>query len=251
MTPPPMIPNEDAETVTQAPVVETTETHLSRQENELIKELLRPGVSIEAVIPSDASAEDLWRTLDACSRGLKLLEARTLRLRPIIGHLLRIFEGKPSLYHELGYESYADFMSRGVYKLLGLRRTSAYDARLAARWPQITADRYVKIGPKKLAIVSQIVTPTSPNAEALLQVAERMKLPEFKEYTVQRGMLREGEHTGATITITTNRAIYSHWREFFSDPRVHKRVGSKDFGEILESMIQECSGEWLQDDDES
>ncbi len=244
MTPPATTPTD---LVMNAPIVETDKTHLNAQENQLLKELLRPGASIEAVIPPDASPEDLWRTLDACVRGLRLLEARTLRLKPIIGKILLIFEQKPSLYKDLGFETYSDFMRKGVYDTLGLHHTSAYEGKLVARdWPQIDPDRYVKIGPKKLNILSKFATGRSPNAEALLQTVEKMKVPEARQYFEQRGFIERGETEGAVITITTNQAVYRHYKRFFGDSRVHEAVGSKDADKILEALIQEGEGSWLE-----
>jgi hypothetical protein len=228
-------------------VVETPQTHLSEKENALLRELLRPGVSIDAVIPQDATAEELWNTLDACVRGLRLLEARICRLKPIIGRILLQFEQKPSLYKSLGYETYSDFMSRGVYATLGLHRTSAYESKLVARdWPQIDPDRYVKIGPKKLNIIAKTgITGNNSTAETLLKVAEKMKVEEFRTYVEQRGFIPYGESTGATLTIPTNRNRYLMFKEFFEDGRVHSVVGSAKSDDILEALIQECYSEWI------
>ena len=239
-----------AELPTNCEVLETERTHLNHEENMLLRELLRPGASIEALIPPDAEPEELWKTLDACVRGLGLLEARMCRLKPVIGRILLIFEKKPSLYKSLGYDTYSDFMDKGVYGVLGLHRTSAYDGKLVARdWAQVGPDRYAKaLGPKKIAILSKFVKGSSPNAEAWLQTAESMKVSELREYCVQRGFIEAGETEGTTITITTNRAIRGLYEEFFSDGRVCSKCGTKDRGKILERMIQECSAEWLQEE---
>ena len=237
-----------AELPTTCEVLETERTHLNHEENMLLRELLRPGASIEVLIPTDAEPEELWKTLDACVRGLGLLEARMCRLKPIIGRILLIFENKPSLYKALGFETYSAFLDNGVYGALGLHRTSAYEGKLVARdWPQIGPDRYAKaLGPKKIAILSKFVKGSSPNSESWLQTAESMKVSELREYCVQRGFIERGETVGAVITITASRSIYDEWKEFCSDGRVQSKVGTKDHGKILRAMIQECSAEWLQ-----
>jgi hypothetical protein len=241
------IPTEIAELPTTCEVLETERTHLNHEENMLLRELLRPGASIEVLIPPEAEPEELWKTLDACVRGLGLLEARMCRLKPVIGRILLIFENKPSLYKALGYETYSAFMDNGVYGTLGLHRTSAYEGKLVARdWPQVGPDRYAKaLGPKKIAILSKFVKGSSPNSESWLETAESMKVGELREYCSQRGLIEAGETEGATITITTNRAIRGLYEEFFSDGRVQSKCGTKDRGEILKAMIQSCSGEWL------
>ena len=232
--------------VADAPALERSYSHLNAEEHALIRELLRPGASIDAAIPDDADPQTLWRTRDACVRGLALLETRICRLKPIIGRILTMFERKPSLYKELGYNTFGDFMQRGVYAILKLHTTSAYEARMLAKdWPQLTPDRYAKIGPKNLNILSKFATGKDSNAEMLLEAAERMTVKELKEYVEQRGFIEPGETTHAIITIHTNQDVLSYFKEVFNDGRVHSVVGSKDHGVILKSMMQECHGEWI------
>lgn len=240
---------QEDEVVAESQIVERSNTHLTQEENELLKALLRPGASIDAIIPEDPDPKELWKTLDACTKGLDLLTKRALRLRPIIGRILMIFESKPSLYKELGYESFTQFIKKGVYEELGLHRTAGFESLLVARkWPQISSDRYANgIGPKKINLLSKAgVTGKSPNAEMLLQTAEKMKVGEFAQYMEQRGMLAPGEGTGVTITIHSNRSIYSLWKQAVNDGRVHSIVGSKEHDKILEAMLAECYSDWIQ-----
>lgn len=234
------------EIVTESHVVERDRTHLNDAENALLRELLRPGAAIEAVIPADAAPEQLWRTLDACVRGLGLLEARSLRLKFIVGKLLLVFENRPSLYKELGYETYSDFMNKGAYEKLGLHRTSAYEGRMAATWPQLTPDRYAgKLGPKKMNILNKFMGGGNSNAEEWLQAAESMKVGELKQYVEERSLIGRGETVGVTITIQTNLNVFQHWKSFCNDGRIHQVVGSKDHGQILKAMIEEVFDEWI------
>jgi hypothetical protein len=203
MTPPvTTLTNDMAELPATCSIVETQRTHLNQEEQELLKELLRPGASVEAVIPDDATPDQLWRTLDACVRGLNMLESRARRLHPIIGRILLIFQDKPSLYKDLGYETFSEFMEKGVYGTLGVHRSAAYVGKLVARdWPQLNPDRFAKIGPKKLEIISKFSKGNDP---------------------------------------------YDHVKEFFTNPRVHSYVGTKDWGEILEALVQEGESSWLE-----
>lgn len=237
----------DTEIVAESHTIERDRTHLNEQEHTLIKELLRPGASIEAIIPADATPEDLWKTLDACVRGMSLLEARMLRIKPIIGRLLVMFENKPSLYKGLGYKTYSEFMTRGVYDKLGLHRTSAYEAvRLAKDWQQVTPDQYAKIGTKNMNTLSKFCSGRDRNADTWLKAAETMKVTEFNSYVEQRGFLSPGEAKGATIIIHTNQSVWDHWKEFRTDPRIHGAVGSKQEDIILEALMQECFDEWIE-----
>lgn len=238
---------QNAEMIADAPMVERDRTHLGDREHSLLKELLRPGASIEAVIPEDAAPEELWHTLDACVRGLGALEARVTRLKPIIGKILVMFENRPSLYKELGYDTYSDFMQRGVYDRLGLHRTSAYEGKLAARdWPQLTPDRYTKVGTKNLNVLAKAgITGRNSNAEAFLSTAENMTHGQFKEYMTQRQLISPGEADGVTFYITTNRNRLALFNAFFNDSRVRSVCGSKVKDEILEHAIQEVFDEWI------
>jgi hypothetical protein len=243
---------EPSDEVADSHIVERDRTHLTEQEQALLKELLRPGVSIDSVIPPEASAENLWKTLDACIRGMGILETRMLRLRPVIGKLLVIFENKPSLYKELGYETWSEFMKNGVNGILGLHRTAAYQSLYVAReWKQIDPDRYAKLGPKRMEILKQVTTGSSPNAETWLKTAESMKVGQLQAYVEQRGFTTPGETAGATITIPTNQAVYSQWRGLIGDGRIQSWVGSKEPGKILEAMIQETYNEWVTKYEES
>jgi hypothetical protein len=250
MTPLEPLQTDDAasDMVVNGHIVERDRTHLNEREHALLKELLRPGASIEAVIPADAPPSDLWKTLDACVRGLGLLEARICRLKPIIGRILVMFENKPSLYKDLGYETYSDFMKQGVYEKLGLHRTSAYEGKMVAQsWPQITPDRYAgKLGPKKMGIIAKTgITGRSSNAEMILQTAESMSVRQFQAYVEQRGMLAHGEANGATFTIQTNLNRYALFKAFFADGRIQSVAGSKDADIIMECVIQEIYNEWI------
>lgn len=235
-----------AEIVTEAHVVEQNGNHLNGREQALLIELLRPGVKIESVIPDNADPKELWATLDACSRGMGLLDARTLRVRYIVGHILLLFEAKPSLYKSLGHKSYHDFMHTGVYTTLGISATVAYEAKKAAEFKQLTPDRYAKIGPKKMNILTKAaITPSNPNVENWLKTAESMKVPELKTFMEQRGHLNKGESDKACLAINTNQDRMALFRAFFNDGRVQSVCGSKEWDVILQSAIQEVYDEWI------
>ena len=140
--------------IAESPIIERERTHLSPSEHELLRELLRPGASIEAVIPEDADPKELWHVLDVCVGGLALIDARGTRLKFIIGKILVMFEQKPSLYKDLGYNTYTEFLRAGAYDTLGLHRTSAIEGKQAVQeWPQLTPDTYAQIGPKKINVL--------------------------------------------------------------------------------------------------
>jgi hypothetical protein len=241
-----MTPPEAGQEVAAAHTIERDRTHLNEHEQTLLKQLLAPGAIIEAVIPADAPAEELWTTLDACVRGYRILDARSTRLRLIIGKLLIIFENKPSLYKTLGYDTFFDFMRKGAYDTLGIHRSSAYEGKRAAKnWPQLSPDRYASIGVKNIELLNKFTNGKSPHAEEWLDRAEKMKTRELQKYVEERGFLNNGEAAGATFTIPTNRDRYARFKEFFEDGRVQSYCGSKYPDAILEHLIEECHDEWI------
>ncbi len=225
-----------------------TPTLLTKNQQDLLKDLLRPNATVEAVIPNNAAPEEVWRTLEACVRGLNLLEERVCRLHPIIGRILLLFQEKPPLYRSLGYNTYTEFMQRGVYDTLGLHRASAYQGKLVARdWPQIGPDLYSQIGPKKMAILSKVTKGKSSNAAEWLEKAVSMKVEDLRQHVEEMGLITVGETNAVTITIQTNRAVSKHFKQVFNDGRVHSVVGSADWGKILEAMLEECWRCWIVD----
>lgn len=240
------VDQESEKIIVESHVVETNRTHLNEEAQALLKELLKPGAKIEAIIPPDADAKTLFNALETCVRGLKILETRMYRLKPIIGRILLIFENKPSLYKSLGYETYTDFVRKGAYETFGLHPTSAYEGKMAARdWPQLNPDSYAAIGPKKLNVLSKFMKGSNSNAEQWLDTAKSMTVTELKHYVEERGLLAPGEADGATFSITTNRNRLAYFRKFFGDGRIHSVVGKKEADVILEAMIQETFDTWV------
>jgi hypothetical protein len=238
--------------VAESNIIERTNTHLTADQHVMLTELLKPGAQIEAVIPPDILPSEMWQILEACAHGLNLLDARIKRLTPIIGQILVRFENQPSLYKDLGYQSFWEFLNKGVYDQLGLHKTAAYEAlKLAKNWPQVTADRYVLIGPKNMNILHKShVNGKSPNAEILLKAAETMKVGEFRQFAEQRGMLTAGEAIGCQIVFQTNQSVYALYKQMFSDGQVHSVVGSSAADHIFYAMMQECYCHWVQLDNE-
>lgn len=225
---------------------------LSDQAQALLKELVRPGVKIDAIIPADATAEKLWDTLTICAQGYHLLQSRMDRLKPIIGKILLIFKDKPDLYTELGYRNFEEFRNKGVGEKLGLHRTTLWETQVIANdWPQLVAepDRYTKIGRAKLNILSKYANGRDANAEALLKMASSMSTTEFRQYSEQRGLITPGQCLPATIVINCDVDTFRHWKHLVGDGRVHSVVGSAREDIILEAMIDNCRHEWIEEFD--
>lgn len=219
---------------------------LSPEDRQLINEYLRPGAVIEAIIPKDPTSEQLWNTLSTCAKGVGYLQTRILRLRPIIGHILLLFQNTPSLYKDRGYRTFEDFLTKGVRGTLGLGRTTVYDALALARdWPQISPERFARIGPKSMNIIKSFARGDEANIEKYLKLGEEMGTGELRRWAESRGLVNPGETVPYTIEIHANIEIYKEWRDFINDPRVQSHAGKAPW-QILRAMVQECWVEWIE-----
>lgn len=219
---------------------------ISSDESRILNALTRQDAKLEVIIPKEASADELWSTLEICVKGVNYMTGRICRLKPIIGQLLLRFQNKPSLYKGLGYATFQDFKYKGVGEVLGLCRTSIFEAMsLAENWPQVTPDRYEKIGPKKMYILDKFAHGRASNSEAVLQKAESMTVTELRDWAEEKGEIAPGETVPKTIHIHTTLEIYRHWVGFCQDENVQALVRSSDPGKILQKLLQECQNEWF------
>jgi len=218
----------------------------SSDETKVLKAIMRQNPQLEVIIPPNSSAEELWRTMEICIKGLNWMTDGLCWLKPIIGRIMVRFEDKPSLYKELGYNTFHDFKFRGVAENLGCKKNWIYEAlELARDWKQITPEQYVKIGPRKLQILSEFARGNSANAGALLQKAETMKVTEFRDWAEDSGNITVGSATPKTIHIHTTLEIYRFWEEFRKSEDIQAVYKTADPGKILERLMQSHYNELL------
>ncbi len=247
-------PDSEVEAVAQSHIIEHPNTHLNANEHKLLTELLQPGAKIEVIIPPDTPAKELWNVLDTCVKGVNVLDARAMRAHIVVGKFLVWFEKQPSLYKDLGYRTFSDFMKKGVYGKMGYKSTTAYISKMVAtNWPQVTPDRYAaNLGPKKMAILNAAgVTGRDSKAEEWLRAAESMPVKSLKQYVEVRGGPTRAETTGATIIIPTSLEIYKRFMGFIGDGRIQSVCGSKDPGKILWHVMEEFFDQWVQQAEEN
>lgn len=219
---------------------------LDREGRELLNQLLKPGVTVEAVIPEGATCQQLWDMLRVCSNGLSILENRLTRIKPIIGKLLVMFENKPSYYKDLGYTSFNAFCKKGVCGVIGMGWSTMYECLgVARKWPQLSPERYAKVKPRNLRILGTFATGRSHNVETYLQAAEKMKVPEFRQFCEQRGLIEGADTLPATLTVHMTVTQFRDIRRVLDDSRVHSHVGSADWGTVLHAaVVQEAYPQW-------
>jgi hypothetical protein len=225
----------------------TSSVVISSDESKILNALIRPEAKLEVIVPHEASAEDLWNTLSICIKGVNYMNSRIRRLSPIIGRILCRFEDRPSLYKELGYQTFSDFKWKGVSDGLGIGRSFLYESMVLARqWPQVTPERFERIGPKKMRILEKITDGKSSRAEELLCKAETLKVTELRHWAEEKGDLMVDESVGRTIEIPATLATYRRWWDFKRTPEVQAYVGPPaDPDKILNALMDEAFNSWM------
>lgn len=214
----------------------------------LLKRFLSKDLDVSQMIPHDTPRQQLWEMIQVCASGIVLFESRLRRLVPILGYILLLFKNKPSLYKDMGYETFEQFRNQGVGGLFGMHRTSLYWSQIVAqKWPQLVKnpELYAKIGPVKLNIVSKFADGSAVNADHILDMAGKMTVTELRQYTEQRGLTVAGETIGAMISIPCNLKQKLEWTKWVARGEVQSVVGSKDPAEILMAMMKESEATWI------
>jgi hypothetical protein len=225
---------------------DNTAIALSSDESRILNALTKPDAQLEVILPKEATADELWNTLEICTKGVNYMRGRINRLSIAVGGILARFHNKPSLHKSLGYETFADFRRRGVEGKIGMSRSFLYESMgLAENWPKLTQERYAKIGPKKMQLLSKVTDGHSSQAESLLKKAETMGVTDLRHYLEEEGKLTVDESVGRTIEIPTTLAVYRQWYDFSRSPEIQAVVGKADAGEILRALMQEFHNEWL------
>lgn len=227
---------------------------LTTEEQAVIRTLLDPSAQVEVLLPDNCGHDDLWRALTTCCKAVRVLQRTTLRIRPLIGRIVKIARNTPDFYKQRGYQTFEQFFTVGIQGHLGLSRTDAYEAlRLAEKWPTLSQEEYEQIGPSKLAIASRFTDDSMPGHRKHLEAAKQMTITEFRAYAEEKRLINPGEATPAVIVIQTTQEVASHWKEWINDPAVHGTAGSSDPGLILlamgQSFMPECQGQSSPDPD--
>ena len=224
----------DALMVTSEPV------NLTDEERKILGMVLAQGVDMRLKIPPEAPEDELWRFLEACSRGLSYMTQRALMLRPIIGRILLMYQRTPSHYKGRGFQYFQDFLSH-LRELHGWSKTFAYDAMVLARdWPDLPPAEFAAIGPRKMNIIKTFAKGKDHNVAVVLDRAKSSTIKGFGDWAVETGRMESGEDTREVFEIHSTKAACRRFRKFFQDLHVHKHVDSADWGQILIALIEEC-----------
>ena len=226
----------------------TKPSDLTRQESQLIQALIKPDAQIQVIIPVDIKAAEWVSAFDATCKAIDLTFNKQGVLFPVLGRLLAVAKKNPETFKSLGYEFYDDFLERAIRQKFDWGRSSSYAAvSMVERWPDLSNQEYLDIGPAKFAVLAKAIPKGDEQKSAgrkLLAAAKTSTVAELKALTVQHGLSEEGEHDGAVFQITCNKSQLRVFCEFFGDPDIHAVCQTTDKAIILELAIGEVTAEW-------
>jgi hypothetical protein len=225
---------------------ETSLIGLKSEELRLLSEIMNPDSRIQVLESVGEDANRYWQQLSVCCQAMNRLNEARDKIRPIIGKLLLIAQKNPSLYRELGYGTFDQFLSEGVCGSLGLSRTDAYNAkRVASKFPSLTPEAVAEIGPVKLDILCRALPSEDDSRfEKAVALAKALPVEEFKNKFL-RTKDEIDSVTRSTIAIRTTKEIAGQWKEFVNRDEVIAVCGTRDHGVILQCMMQECLSTWV------
>lgn len=218
------------------------------QEEALIKQITSPKAKIEVLVPEDMSAEAFDVAISAVSKVLVRATMQKEAMFPILGRLLYVAEKNPELWNKK-HEKFKEFRL-SLADRFGLSRSTSYDAlEYARRWYGVLPPGdFTSVGRVKTMMISKYIGKGDEDK------ATARKLFEFsKDHTAEEldAKLDELLHTGkgasagAFLKIPCNKKQLKAFLAFFGDPRIHAVCESGKSSDILEHMIEECSGEWF------
>ena len=228
---------------------------LSIEEQRIMLHLISSEGSAESVIPSDIAPEQLWLYLTASCKTMAKVSDAISKLKPFIGRLFVVLQKHPHLFSQQGYDTFDEFMTNGVPKILGISRADAYNCmRIANTLGFLPGEKLAEFKFSKLNVLaSALQRDIDPGmtAEAVqekrdywVKAAENSTVEELKQRIYDKNLADQDSLDLVTLTINVTKPVKDHWHEFWTDPDIRAFCGSEAPGSILERMMQECSGEW-------
>ena len=212
--------------------------------------------SAAELIPEDLSPANVWAYLQVVTIGLKKAQQAVSRLKPYFGRILILVQKHEHLYSQIGYNSFNDFMTRGVPELFGISRAEAFNClRIAEVLDTMGSDVMEAVGFSKLNLVASAVrkqTDTGTSIEmrkekldfwvAQAQTSTVKELRENVEDATQTPRGDLGPQEPVTIFVTPE--VKKRWKEFIADSNTQAYCNSEQPGVIFEHLLDECSLEW-------
>lgn len=229
---------------------------LSIEEQKLLAHLLNSETSsAEEVIPSDIEPDKLWLYLTATCKTMSKVQDAVSKLKPFMGRLFVLLKQHPQLFQAQGYDTYDDFMTNGVPKILGISRADAFNcARIAEVLGFLPGDKLTEFRFSKLNVLaSALQREIQPGMDQekiqekrdfWVKAAENSTVEELKQRVYDKGLAEQDSLDLVTLLITVPKPVKEHWQEFWTDPEIRAYCGSEAPGSILERLMQECTLEW-------
>lgn len=197
--------------------------------------------------PDSISPEIALDALSAACKRLVAAKRMTSSLKLAIGKSLLVIQDHPELWSDRGYKTFDDFLTRGVYDLMSLPRSEAYQAkRLAEKWPHLSSDEAESITFSKLCLISKVTREDSPDSGRWLELAKSNSIDELKDVMANGGQVPREETDLSAITILCPIGLKRRWKKFTETPEVINYVGHPSAAAILDAMLGEVEVEWLQ-----
>lgn len=219
----------------------------SAAEVEILRGVLEPDASISLIIPEQIDPKKLWDTFEVCCHVVTRLKEAGDKVKPLIGRMLVVLEDYPEILRAKGYETYEDFMKRGMPELFRICRSEAYAARrVAEKFPSLPIEEFKQIGIAKMQVLAQGTGEGEKDCDELLEYAKEHTVAEVKERIRVKKHMAEGEMDFCDIIIPGNVDIARQWKTFREAPEIQAYCETENPGRIFALMIAECLGHWLE-----
>lgn len=222
---------------------------LTELDSNLLTALLHPASKLTALIPANASREDLLRNLKLLCQAHEGADKMLRKINPVLGRILSVIQESPEVYQSCGYDTFKEFMSGYVIGQLGCARSSAYQSlRLVKIHPSLPIEKWVDIGVNRLNTMAKFTKEGDPSYEKYLAVAAQAQTDEdFVQWAHDKELINKGDVTRVNVIIAVSRNTAQQWRDFKANSEIQATAGSEDGGEIFTMMMAECSS-WLSPD---
>lgn len=225
---------------------------LTREEQEIVRELLTTQKPAAEVIPDDITPDDLWRYLSATCKGVRRVEDARARLKFWLGRMLVKIQAYPQLYEAQGYANFSDFVANGLDRLFGVSRNEGFivkriDEQLGK---VLSIEQMTDIGIVNLSIAASAIrsetsdgTPPEKREEITrrwIDLARTKTGKEMKTIMVANGLIEKGDLDLTVITLTVQKSVEDKWRTFRGQKWVSAKVGSTDSG-LLNCLMAEAA----------
>lgn len=216
------------------PTTELAVPALTSDEQVLVDSLLTSRAQVCEVLPDDMKGDDVWKILTACTKSLVVYRKSISTLKPVIGRLLVIAQNNPTIYRERGYVTFDDFCSRGLYELLGVPRSEAYQAkRLVEKWPSLSMEDFQRVSYSKLIEISKFTSESEVDSNKWLEAAQTNTLDGLRDQIAQKKGIPREDLDMVTVTVVVSKKDRDFWNEVSKSPKVHGVVGSESAGRIF------------------